>query len=1083
MHTLLKRLSLLIVVITVGLILISCWDDTGSNSTESVNNAPKWTKSEYSDSCERNDTLIIDLLSLVVDPDDDSITISIAEPNDIFGSLNNGFYTIVAPNDTTSGFSVTIIASDGSLGDSSTLNIKFYGDIKINNAPKWSDTSYIYNAIIGESLTIDLSKLSSDVDSNDILSYSILESSTIDTIVDTNYIITPINDSLSPYTVNLIVSDGEKSDTSLFIISLISGNSSPEWNDTIFSYTITKGDLFSLDLSKISTDTDSDKVSYSILGTSSGLDTIIDSIYSVTADSTSISPYTVLLTVSDGKAVDTTKIIFTLLEPNKAPVFTSDKPKVLYEIEEGDSIQIAVEATDPDSSGTVILGVDTLGTLPNPVTATFNSGVFKWKSTLGESGSYVITFFATDGEDTTKTDVTIKVGEANIIPTITVPDSLSNGTARITEGSILTIDFSFNDLDVSDNLTINSKLPSIENLSFITKGDSAATLTFSPNYKTVINDSINVIDSITISVSDGEDEVDFVLIITVINVNRKPVFADNSPANLYTVTSGDTLEIPFSATDADSEDIVLITVDTTTFKTGADITVSGNKIIWNTVFGDIGTDSITLSASDGEDVTIKTIAVIVNENMTTPTITVSATEDTIEITEVDSTGFIVSATPVVQGDVVTLGCTHSLPDSVISFNLSSGEFSFKANYEMATLSNPDTVFVIKFTAIGSGANASMAEYSQFIKVINVNRAPVFTNVPNTQNVGLGNIFSDNIEATDPDGDVLAFTFSVENFNYENGNVVYPVDYTKHIVGGFIDITASVSDGDTSITSDQWRLNIVEHNWVYMMILDSIVDVVAKNKDSIYINIPDFKWVCYNSAGNKLGENTYKSCGANLTSYSTKQYGDVLIQSSYGSMGGGYNILKINGTSIDSIGGYIAYNSAYVGTYVQELDTVICVSGGQIESAKIGTAIYYYEASDKVILRKLDISEPWDTVCTGNFDSYNDIEIASDEGDIVYFLDANDNLYLSSNALNMGDISLSKINGSPDSIKTINSINDSTAWILDNSGNVHFSSHYFKSGKHYKEVIGNDGEKIVKIVISDDKKSTIAVTANHKMYIY
>ncbi len=105
--------------------------------------------------------------------------------------------------------------------------------------------------------------------------------------------------------------------------------------------------------------------------------------------------------------LDTELITITVGGVNRAPVFGAIGSQ---EVLENTPLTFTLTATDPDGDGV------TLSSTNLPTGASFNSqtGVFSWTPTLAQSGSYVVTFSATDDGSPSETgtiDVAITVGD------------------------------------------------------------------------------------------------------------------------------------------------------------------------------------------------------------------------------------------------------------------------------------------------------------------------------------------------------------------------------------------------------------------------------------------------------------------------------------------------------------------------------------------------------------------------------------------------------------------------------------------------------------------------------------------------
>lgn len=176
------------------------------------------------------------------------------------------------------------------------------------------------------------------------------------------------------------------------------------------------------------------------------------------------------------------------------------------EVNEGEVLQFKVTATDADQNDALIFSTSTLWQ-----NATFNSstGVFTFNPDYNQAGTYLITFFVTDGTDIASEQITITVKNVNRPPIL---NPIGNRT--VNEGVELIIAVSAVDPD-GDALTYSvSGMPP-----GATFNNTQRVFRWKPGYDTVVNaqkkdfivifivnDTSGAIDleSVTITVNDAE---------------------------------------------------------------------------------------------------------------------------------------------------------------------------------------------------------------------------------------------------------------------------------------------------------------------------------------------------------------------------------------------------------------------------------------------------------------------------------------------------------------------------------------------------------------------------------------------------
>lgn len=270
---------------------------------------------------------------------------------------------------------------------------------------------------------------------------------------------------------------------------------------------------------------------------------------------------------------------------NRFPIFTQIAPQ---SVNENNELTFTVSATDPDRQKVVLSGSNL------PVGATFESetGVFAWKPTFEQAGTYLVTFTATDEENAaTNLEVSIIVVNVNRKPVLA-----EIGELKGKENENLSITISGSDPDNQEVLYSITNLPSGATIDAKT-----GVFGWTPTFDQAGNYSLNV------KVSDPEGMSDEkVLTISVENVNRAPVFGAN-PA--ISGQEGTAIDYKVSANDPDGQPIAY---SVSGAPDGLAISNSGS-ISWTPSEGQTGsyTISITITDPEGEVATISLTIVIV----------------------------------------------------------------------------------------------------------------------------------------------------------------------------------------------------------------------------------------------------------------------------------------------------------------------------------------------------------------------------------------------------------------------------------------------------------------------------------------
>lgn len=124
-----------------------------------------------------------------------------------------------------------------------------------------------------------------------------------------------------------------------------------------------------------------------------------------------INPYSVTFVYASADRKVERTISVKVLNTNQAP-----KLKVISDqkIDEDATLTFKVEATDPDADSL------TLTAAGLPAGATFSSGTFSWKPTVGQAGNYSVKFKVSDGRDSDLVATLVTVGNVAVPPALTV---------------------------------------------------------------------------------------------------------------------------------------------------------------------------------------------------------------------------------------------------------------------------------------------------------------------------------------------------------------------------------------------------------------------------------------------------------------------------------------------------------------------------------------------------------------------------------------------------------------------------------------------------------------------------------------
>jgi hypothetical protein len=411
------------------------------------------------------------------------------------------------------------------------------------------------------------------------------------------------------YTFTVRVSDGVEHDDAEIKITVNEVNVPPTLTGVPATATVDELVAYTFDADASDLDIPPQGLTFSLVGApaGAGIDPSTGDFNWTPTEAQGPGTYPFTVRVSDGVATDEAAISVTVKEVNVAPVVT-DVPATAI-IDELVAYSFDANATDVD------IPVQTLSfnLVGAPAGATINNstGVFAWTPSEAQGpGVYPFSVRVSDGVTQTDAAISITVNEVNVAPDLTgVP-----ATANVDE----LVAYSF-DADATD-----SDLPT-QTLTFSLVGapDGAAIDGSTGAFSWTPSEAQGPgVYPVTVRVSDGMDNTDAPISITVREVNLEPELATIADKS---VLWGDLLSFSATATDPD------LPANTLAFSlvsppAGASIT-TGGAFTWTPTGAQIGPHTITVRVTDNGSPALhdeQTFSVAVNKRPTALAYTGSA---------------------------------------------------------------------------------------------------------------------------------------------------------------------------------------------------------------------------------------------------------------------------------------------------------------------------------------------------------------------------------------------------------------------------------------------------------------------------
>ena len=628
------------------------------------------------------------------------------------------------------------------------------------------------------------------------------------------------------YDITVTASDGDNSTNHDVAITVTNAND----NDPIFTSdaSVSVAENQSADTvvyTAMATDADGDDLSYSLSGADAARFTINPATGAVRfiaspdfenpADAGGNNVYDITVTATDGANDTPQAIAITVTNENdNDPVFTS--PASVSVAENQTSAYTAV-ATDADGDA---LSYGLSGTDAALFTINGNTGAVSFRAAPdfempgddNEDRDYNIIVTAFDGDNTTNHAVVITVTDVTEVgnaPVFTSPGSAGVEENQTTAYTAVATD--------ADGTTPTYRLSGTDAALF-TLDATTGVVSFreAPDFEAPGDAGGNNVYNITVTATDGANDTDQAIAITVTNVN------DNTPSFTSPLAAGvlenQTLVYAAVATDADEDPLTysLSGTDATLF------TIDPNTGVVNFIAppdfenpDDAGGDNvynITVTASDGDNSANQAVAVTVtNENDNDPLFTSDTSVSVAENQPVDSVVYTATATDP-DGDALTYSLSGTdAARFTIDPNTGAVRFIASPDFENPDDAGGNNVYNITVTA-SDGDNTTNHDVAITVtdEENEVGNAPVFTS-PDSAGVLENQTLVYAAVATDADEDPLTYSLSgtdatLFTIDPNTGvvNFIAPPDFENPGDAGgdnVYDITVTASDGANEAERD------------------------------------------------------------------------------------------------------------------------------------------------------------------------------------------------------------------------------------------------------------------------------------------
>ena len=496
----------------------------------------------------------------------------------------------------------------------------------------------------------------------------------------------------------------------------------------------------------------------------------------------------------------------TVTDVSDPPVFTT---QTQLAINENTTAIITLVASDEDPGTTftysLIGGSDQgLFTLTGAELSFTNAPDFENPADVDGNNEYIVQARVNDGTNNTDITITITVQDLNDES----PLFTTTNTASVSENTTSVLSFVATDADAGSALTY-SLVGGADQLAFSLTGADLSFAT-APNFESPGDANTNNVYEVTVRASDGINNTDLAISVTVTDVNESPVF---TTGNTSLVAENTTAVTTLASTDVDANSTISYSLvggaDQSSFSlSGASLSFASAPNFESAT--DANTDNVyevTIQVSDGLNTADLALAVTVSDINEPPVFT---TTNTVSIAENITTVATLAATDVDAGSAIVYSLAGGTDQSL--FSLSGADLSFASapSFESATDANTDNVFEVTVRASDGTNNTDLA---LSVTITDANEAPNSLTINNSkvvENAAIGTVVGV-LSSTDPDAS-FSPTYTVSstetNFSISGENLITSAAFDFETQNSY-EVVVTVADAGGLSLNETLTISIVD----------------------------------------------------------------------------------------------------------------------------------------------------------------------------------------------------------------------------------------------------------------------------------
>ena len=767
----------------VGELEITVTASDGENATsqsfaltvENTNDEPTLTANFVDQTVNEDSAFNLDVSANFADEDlGDTLTYSASlesgDPLPGWLSINTetGELSGIPENGDVGNLSITVTASDGEASASDTFSVTVENT---NDGPSVSLEIDDQSVDEDSAFSLDVSSNFVDEDLGDSLTFTatlkdgepLPDWLSIDS--DTGIFSgTPENGDVGDIDVVVTASDGESSAESTFSVEVENTNDGPVAKSSIQDSTTSEDAAFNIEIASNFSDEDlGDTLNYS--ATLENGDPLPDWLsfdtetgdLSGTPRNDDVGDISITVTASDGEAQTSQSFTLSVENISDAPTLTAVIPDSSTLEDSAFSLDVSNHFDDVDLGDalTFTANLEGGGDLPEWLSFDEETGQFSGTPENGDVGDLSISVTASDGEASISDTFTVSVENTNDGPVVT--SNIGHQTTNEDSHFSLDVSGNFADEDLGDSLNYSATLENGDPLpEWISFDSETGQISGTP-----ANGDVGELDLI-VTASDGEEQTSQSFSLTIENTNDTPILTANIVDENVSEDAIFSLDVSENFSDSDLGDELVFEA---TLENGDPLPSwltfdeSTGQFSGQPENGDVGDISITVVASDGEEIVSDTFSITVENTNDGPTVSTSIEDQTTDEDSVFSLDVSGNFADQDLGDTLTYSATlengDPLPDWM-AIDENTGELS-------GTPENGDVGNLSITVAASDGQESASDTFS--VTVENTNDGPTVSASIDDQTTDEDAAFSLDVSGNFADqdlGDTLTFSATLEN---------------------------------------------------------------------------------------------------------------------------------------------------------------------------------------------------------------------------------------------------------------------------------------------------------------------------------